>query len=135
MKILHVLFLPDEKDSLLNLVQKLQSNPDLLNLQFELTKGYLSAFWIPKFKFSFEFEAQETMKRMGLTLHFKAGDLTEVVDCLYSGEKLYVSKIFHKSYIEVNEEVTEAVASTAAMFQLFCADTFQALRLTVLSYL
>ena len=75
------------------------------------------------------------MKRMGLTLPFKAGDLTEVVDCLYSGEKLYASKIFHKSYIEVNEEVTEAVASTAAMFQLFCADTFQALWLSILSYL
>ena len=114
-------FLPDQKDGLFNLLQKLKSNPNMLNLQFDLTKDKLTAFWIPKFKFSFKFEAKETMKKMGLTLPFKAGELTEVVDCPYSSKDLLVSSIFHKSYIEVNEEGTEAAASTAVIFEMQAA--------------
>lgn len=51
------------------------------------------------------------MKELGLTLPFIA--VREFNELAYPphGEKLCVSKIFHKSYIEVNEEGTEAVAS------------------------
>ncbi|PON93532.1 Serpin family [Trema orientale] len=111
-------FLPDEKDGLFNLIQKVKSNPILLNQQFELIKDKLTDFWIPKFKFSFKFEARETMEKMGLELPFRGGELTEVVDCPSLGKELFVSSLFHKSFIEVNEEGTEAAASTAVMFEM-----------------
>lgn len=38
------------------------------------------------------------------------------------GENLYVSSIHHKSYVEVNEEGTEAEAATAAVVMLRSLD-------------
>ena len=114
-------FLPNEKEGhdLFNLIQTLKLNPGFLNQQFNLRLEDLSAFWIPKFRFSFEIEASKTMKEMGLKLPFKPGELTEMVDSPNSDE-LYVSDIFHKSFIEVNEEGTEAAATTAVRFQRRC---------------
>ncbi|KAI9073458.1 hypothetical protein K1719_044595 [Acacia pycnantha] len=60
------------------------------------------------------------MKEQGLTLPFTPGELTEVSDSSNS-HKLYVSKILQKAFVEVNEEGTEAAASTAAVFDLFSA--------------
>ncbi|KAF3444924.1 hypothetical protein FNV43_RR14617 [Rhamnella rubrinervis] len=113
-------FLPNERDGLLNLVQKL--SPGFFNQKFELWLEDLTEFWIPRFKFSFGFEASKTMKEMGLKLPFEPGELTEMVDSSNS-DKLYVSKVFHKSFIEVNEEGTEAAASTAALIRNCCAST------------
>ncbi|XP_062106366.1 serpin-ZX-like [Humulus lupulus] len=111
-------FLPNERDGIFNLIQKVKSNPNFLDEQYELTKDKLTEFWIPKFKFSFEFGAIETMHKMGLKLPFKPGELTEVIDCPILGKDIFVSKVFHKSCIEVNEEGTEAATSTAVMFEL-----------------
>lgn len=76
-------FLPNEKDGLPNLIQTLKLTPDFLYQEFELKK-YYSEFWIPKFKFSYKFEASEIMKEIGLKLPFKHGELTDMVDCLNS---------------------------------------------------
>lgn len=80
------------------------------NFSYEENLGV--RFWIPRFKFSFEFEASTIVQELGLTLPFIAAQ--EFTELAYSphSKKLCVSKIFHKSYIEVNEEGTEAVAST-----------------------
>ncbi|KAJ7971128.1 Serpin-ZX like [Quillaja saponaria] len=113
-------FLPHEKDGLLNLLRKFNSKPAILNQDFGLWSEKIPNFWIPRFKFSFEFEASEKMKELGLILPFKHGELTEVSDS-FERDKLYVSKIFHKACIEVNEEGTESAASSAATWILFCA--------------
>ncbi|KAK6942223.1 Serpin domain, partial [Dillenia turbinata] len=73
----------------------------------------LHRFWIPRFKFSYGFEASGTLKELGLDLPFRnVGELTGIIDSVDS-HKICLSEIFHKSYIEVNEEGTEAAASTA----------------------
>ncbi|KAL7169034.1 hypothetical protein ACSBR2_034126 [Camellia fascicularis] len=41
------------------------SNPGFMNQEFGLRKEDVSKLWIPRFKFSFEFEASETIKQMG----------------------------------------------------------------------
>ncbi|XP_054799285.1 serpin-ZX-like [Prosopis cineraria] len=110
-------FLPHEKDGLPNLIHTLSSNPRFLNKKFKLRKEKFSKFWIPRFKFSFNLKATEDMEELGLTLPFTAGELTEVSDSSSSNE-LYVSNILQKAFVEVNEEGTEAVASTAAMITL-----------------
>lgn len=118
LKFVMYFFLPHENDGLPNLIHTLNSNPRYLNQRFELWRSQIPEFWIPRFKFSFNFEAPESiMKDMGLTLPFSPGDLTGVSDSSWS-HKLYVSNIMHKAFIEVNEEGTEAAASTAVTFRL-----------------
>ncbi|GMP86814.1 hypothetical protein CsSME_00039454 [Camellia sinensis var. sinensis] len=106
-------FLPDDTNGLPTLVKRLNSNPGFMNQEFKLWEEEVLELWIPRFKFSFEFEASETIKEMGLELPFMdVGKLTEIVVDGGEGDELggglYLSKVFHKSCIEVNEEGTEA---------------------------
>jgi serpin B len=54
------------------------------------------------------------LKELGVVLPFTNGGLTKMVNSPVS-QNLYVSKIFHKSFIEVNEEGTKAAAATAGL--------------------
>ncbi|KAL0424528.1 UNVERIFIED_CONTAM: Serpin-Z1C [Sesamum radiatum] len=114
-------FLPGKTGGLQNLVQKFHSDPEFFSQDFDLREEELTEFWIPRFKFSYEFEASRTVKNLGLDLPFtNLAEFNEMVDPPCSN-RLRISKIFHKSFIEVNEEGTEAAASTAATFVLFSA--------------
>uniref|UniRef100_A0A2N9IX99 Serpin domain-containing protein n=1 Tax=Fagus sylvatica TaxID=28930 RepID=A0A2N9IX99_FAGSY len=114
-------FLPHKKDGLQDLIQKFNTTPELLNNCFKLNYVRLSKMWIPKFKFSYQFEASKIMKNLGLTLPFEmVGDFTEMIDSLQSN-LLSVSKILHTSCIEVNEEGTEAVAVTLISGGMGCS--------------
>ncbi|THG00125.1 hypothetical protein TEA_012421 [Camellia sinensis var. sinensis] len=73
-------FLPDDTNGLPTLVKRLNSNPGFMNQEFKLWEEEVLELWIPRFKFSFEFEASETIKEMGLELPFMdVGKLTEMV--------------------------------------------------------
>ncbi|XP_038970279.1 serpin-ZXA-like [Phoenix dactylifera] len=109
------IFLPDAQDGLWSLAEKLSSESDFLNLHLPTQKVKLGDFKLPRFKISFGFEASEVLKDLGLALPFSGnGDLTEMVDSPV-GHKLSVSSVFHKAFIEVTEEGTEAAAATAAV--------------------
>ncbi|CAI9116611.1 OLC1v1017805C1 [Oldenlandia corymbosa var. corymbosa] len=110
-------FLPDAKDGLRALVDKLDSQPGFIDRHLPRRKVEVGKFLLPKFKMSFGFEASKTLKDLGLILPFSDGGLSEIVDSSV-GRNLFVSNIFHKSFIEVNEEGTEAAASTAAVVML-----------------
>jgi serpin B len=77
-------------------------------------------FRIPKFNISFGLETSDMLKELGVVLPFFGGGLTKMVDSSVSHE-LFVSNIFHKSFIEVNEEGTEAAAVSAVTIELQCA--------------
>lgn len=111
------IFLPDAKDGLPALVQKVSSGSGFIEHHLPHKQVKVGAFQIPKFKISFGFEASEVLKELGLVLPFSGGGLTEMVDSS-TGQNLYVSDIFHKSFIEVNEEGTEAAAATAGVVRL-----------------
>ncbi|KAL0713990.1 hypothetical protein Bca4012_020968 [Brassica carinata] len=68
------------------------------------------------------FQASDILMDMGLTSPFThGGGLTEMVDSPAFSEKLHVSSIIHKAFIEVDEEVTKAAAvcySTQDMLML-----------------
>lgn len=111
-------FLPDAKDGLPALVDKVGSVPGFLERHIPYEQVKVGDFRIPKFKISFGFEASNTLKGLGLVLPFSGeGGLTEMVDSPVGGS-LYVSSIFHKSFIEVNEEGTEAAAASAAVVKM-----------------
>jgi serpin B len=72
-----------------------------------LQKGTL---WLPKFKIEYESELKEYLITMGMGKAFSAGaDFSN----MYKGpSKLSISRVFHKTFVEVDEEGTEAAAVT-----------------------
>nr|XP_043640079.1 serpin-ZX-like [Erigeron canadensis] len=111
-------YLPDAKDGLQSLVENIGSTSDFLDHHIPRQKVEVGQFLIPKFKISFGFEASEMLKELGLVLPFSGGEgLTEMVDS-HVGKNLYVSSIHHKSFVEVNEEGTEAAAASAAVVMM-----------------
>ena len=111
-------FLPDAKDGLPALVEKVSSESGFLERHLPYQPVEVGELRIPRFKISFGLKASEVLKRLGLVLPFSGeGGLTEMVDSP-QGRDLFVSNIFHKSFIEVNEEGTEAAAATSAVIAL-----------------
>ena len=111
------LFLPDAIDGLSALVEKVSSESGFLERKLPHQKVEVGDFRIPRFKISFGLETSNALKELGVVLPFSGGDLTEMVDSSVS-QNLYVSSIYHKSFIEVNEEGTEAAAASAATIRL-----------------
>ncbi|GJU27477.1 serpin-ZX [Tanacetum coccineum] len=114
------IFLPHEKAGLKNLLQTFHSNDALFHGEFDLTRQKFDEIWIPKFKISCEFEARNVMKQMGLTLPFEETN-KELSGIVEPDVMLYVSKILHKSFIEVDERGTKAAACSVAYGRTKCA--------------
>ncbi|KAG8097598.1 hypothetical protein GUJ93_ZPchr0013g34129 [Zizania palustris] len=112
------ILLPEAQDGLWSLAEKLNSEPEFLDKHVPMRKVTVGQFKLPKFKISFGFEASDLLKGLGLHLPFGTeADLTEMVDSPV-GQSLFVSSVFHKSFVEVNEEGTEAAAASAAVVNL-----------------
>ncbi|KAL8532458.1 hypothetical protein ACS0TY_008886 [Phlomoides rotata] len=111
------MFLPDAKDGLSPLIEKVSSTSGFIDRHLPRQQVKVTNFRIPKFKIDFGFEASEVLKGQGVVLPFSGGGLSEMVDSS-AGQDLYVSSIFHKSFIEVNEEGTEAAAASAGVVKL-----------------
>lgn len=109
--------LPDAKDGLMALSEKVGSQPGFLGDHIPRRKVEVGDFRVPRFKISFGFESSKVLKNLGINSAFSVGGLTEMVDSP-EAQNLCVSDIFHKSFIEVNEEGTEAAAASAAMVTL-----------------
>lgn len=112
------IFLPDAKDGVWSLEEKFNSESELFSRRLPMDKVEVRKIKLPKFKIGFGFEASGVLKEMGLVSPFGAdADLSEMVDSPVS-RSLYVSSVFHKSFVEVNEEGTEAAAASAAVVTL-----------------
>ncbi|KAG8366159.1 hypothetical protein BUALT_Bualt17G0048400 [Buddleja alternifolia] len=103
-------FLPDVKDGLPSLLEKIGSESKFIERHLPYQEVKVGDFLITKFKINSDFEAFAVLKGLGLVLPFSCDDgLTEMVESNVR-VNFYVSSIFHKSFIELNEEGTKAVA-------------------------
>jgi serpin B len=67
---------------------------------------------LPKFKVTSKFELADTLKKMGMPTAFtSAADFSGMT----TQDKLYISAVIHKAFVDVNEEGTEAAAATAVI--------------------
>ncbi|KAL5547718.1 hypothetical protein UlMin_002949 [Ulmus minor] len=107
------IFLPDAKDGLPTLEDMVVSQYESLKHHLPYQHVEVGDFRIPRF--SFEFEASNALKDLGLVLPFSSeGGLTEMVPY---GQDLYVSSKCHKSFIEVNEEGMQTAAASVSVMK------------------
>ncbi|XP_026449046.1 serpin-Z3-like [Papaver somniferum] len=111
--------LPEQRDGLGELIEKVSSDSaGFLDRHVSIDHPYIRTrlFKIPKFNILFDFEVSRVLKELGIVLPFdeSKAELTEMVniDDPNNEEKLHVSKVYHKCFIQVDEEGTEAAAST-----------------------
>jgi len=76
----------------------------------QLTKHEDFELRLPKFKFKYEKMLVDVFKELGMKKAFEEGSLLNIADDPYAP---FISNIFHKTFVEVNEEGTEAAAVTA----------------------
>ena len=111
-----LLLLPDQKDGLKALEEKLAKTPiHSILQQLHSEKTTIS---IPKFKLETSYELKDHLNKLGITDMFdsQAADLSKITGT----RDLVVSKVVHKAFIEVNEEGAEAAAATGVVMMMRC---------------
>ncbi len=114
-----VILPPFEDDSLYTTVQKL--TPETLQLVLaEVRSGFYEVedlnVELPKFSVEQNFDLANTLSKLGLNSLFGETDLREFFDKEFrdaEASKIKLNSALHKSFIEVNEEGSEAAAATA----------------------
>jgi serpin B len=113
------------KDEELSMYILLPKGNDISTMETDLDREYLDDLksdmygewvdvYLPKFKFELKYDLIPPLKDMGMNRAFGSGaDFSGIKE---SGDSdLYISDVIHQSFVEVNEEGTEAAAATAVI--------------------
>jgi serpin B len=114
-----VILLPDKKDGLGALEKALAAKPQTgsaLDAYMKDMKSPKVHVVLPKFKFTCQFSLGDMLQKLGMKLAFDRDNAD------FSGmsekEKLFISAVLHKAFVDVNEEGTEAAAATAVVMRM-----------------
>ncbi|UJR12157.1 hypothetical protein I4U23_016334 [Adineta vaga] len=119
------IILPKEGVLLSEIEQKFASKPNLLEdvLHQQNTTLQKLLLYIPKFKMDFTCELTTVLEQLGMKDAFdeNKADFSGIVNKQDDRFALFISKVVHKAFIDVNEHGTEAAAATAITAELCCA--------------
>ncbi|KAG2556828.1 hypothetical protein PVAP13_8NG154205 [Panicum virgatum] len=119
-------FLPDERDGLPDLVDRITTMPGFWRYRLPETRVPVGEFRLSKFKLSFSGSLTGVLRDgMGIRAALDAGqadlsDMAVVDEDDGSGMPLFADEVCHKAVIEVNEEGTEAAAATFMLCGATC---------------
>jgi len=105
-----VVILPKERN-----LSKIEKNLtyDMLNSISRSMEKEKVDLYIPRFKIEKRYILNEALMKLGMTDAFI--DMLADFSGMTGDKDLYISKVIHQSFIEVNEEGTEAAAATAVI--------------------
>uniref|UniRef100_A0A452IS46 Serpin B6 n=1 Tax=Gopherus agassizii TaxID=38772 RepID=A0A452IS46_9SAUR len=75
--------------------------------------------FLPRFKLEQAYDLKPVLKSMGMADAFDENKVD--LSGMSASNDLFLSEVVHKSFVEVNEEGTEAAAATAAVITMRCA--------------
>lgn len=104
-------YLPDADSSLNRLLARFNRAQE----RSKMLEGFLEregTLALPRFKLEYDIRLNDPLQALGMKRAFHGGDFSAMSD-----ESLEVSEIKQKSYVEVNEEGTEAAAVTVGRMQ------------------
>jgi serine protease inhibitor len=110
-----LVFLPDAGKGVDNMIESLDADewnilPDLL------TNKHNMNIRMPRFTFEYDTDLNTSLKELGMKDAFN-GNIADFTGINRNGG-LYISRVRHKSFVEVNEEGTEAAAVTSVEIRL-----------------
>lgn len=96
--------------------KKLDINNALLALKDQPQKQFVKIF-LPKFKVEAEFQLSDVLQKLGMVDAFDAGkaDFSGINGKKDSKDNLAIAAVVHKTFVDVNENGTEAAAATAVV--------------------
>ncbi len=125
-----VVMRPAQNKNSQNVIDELSAD-NLIKWEKEFKTEEHVVVTMPRFKFSFETGLNEVLKEMGMPKAFSnQADFSKITD----KEDLFISSVRHKSFIDVNENGTEAAAVTSITVTTTSAgpgDTVQKIYFTV----
>jgi len=74
--------------------------------------------FLPRFTLEESYDMEEFLQELGMTDAFE--ETRADFSGMSSGRGLHLSKVMHKSFVEVTEEGTEAAAATGAVVMMRC---------------
>jgi len=110
-----VILLPKEKKGIREL-ESLLNTENLKNWLSTLREREIIVS-LPRFKMTSEFLLNEALKSLGMPDAFDA-ELADFSRMTPDPLGLYISKVIHKAFVDVNEEGTEAAAATAVVMTI-----------------
>jgi serine protease inhibitor len=105
------IFLPNPKVDINSLIA--QFTPENLSYWLGSFSSDSGDIFIPKFKLEYELGLNQVLKTMGMEIAFDPyhADFTK----MYKGGGVWIDTVIHKTFVEVNEEGTEAAAVTVVV--------------------
>ncbi len=108
-----VVLVPKEADGLAELEAKLTASD--LDAWLGKMQHEMVALGLPRFRTECSFQLKEPLQALGMkeAFEFPAADFTGMSET----KELYIGLVIHKSFVDVNEEGTEAAAATAVVME------------------
>jgi len=102
--------LPDQGQSIQEVLLSIQNDISHISTGFQVKEVILR---LPKFKMEYEVELNNYLKNLGMKKAFDRTDLSTPFPTLSTPSNLYIDRVIHKTFLEVNEQGAEAAAITA----------------------
>ncbi|XP_021071440.1 serpin B6-like isoform X1 [Mus pahari] len=122
-----IIMLPDEHIELRMVEKEITYEKFIEWTRLDRMKGEKVEVFLPRFKLEETYDMKDVLCRLGMTDAFEVGKAD--FSGISSKQGLFLSDVIHKSFVEVNEEGTEAAAATTIVLKgssrftpCFCAD-------------